>query len=104
MPTRPGIFNDVVEPDDLENYTLDVVARRILACSPNGIANAKFQLNLLARRHALTEEERGAIAAYRPAVARRAGLSDVARKSARVGQHKINTSQRKAGNRAIAVI
>ena len=60
-----GIFNHVVEPENLESYTLDVVTRRILACSPDGIANAKFQLNLLARRHALTEEERDAIAAHR---------------------------------------
>ena len=63
-----GIFNHVVEPDDLESYTLGVIAPRILACSADGIANTKFQLNLLARRFYLTEADRSAIAAHRRAL------------------------------------
>lgn len=60
-----GIFNHVVEPDDLETYTLNVIARRILDCSADGIANAKYQLNLLARRYALTDADRAAIEEHR---------------------------------------
>lgn len=60
-----GIFNHVVEPDDLESYTLGVIAARILACSADGIANTKFQLNLLARRFYLTDSDRDTIATHR---------------------------------------
>ncbi len=63
-----GIFNHVVEPDDLETYTLNVIARRILDCSAEGIANAKHQLNLLARRYTLTEADRRAIEDHRRAL------------------------------------
>lgn len=63
-----GIFNHVVEPDDLENYTLQVIARRILDCSAEGIANAKHQLNLLARRYVLTDADRTAIEEHRRAL------------------------------------
>lgn len=63
-----GIFNHVVEPDDLETYTLQVIARRILDCSAEGIANAKHQLNLLARRYLLTDADRIAIEAHRRAL------------------------------------
>lgn len=63
-----GIFNHVVEPDDLETYTLNVIARRILDCSAEGIANAKHQLNLLARRYVLTETDRAAIEENRRAL------------------------------------
>ena len=63
-----GIFNHVVEPDDLETYTLHVIARRILDCSADGIANAKHQLNLLARRYDLTDADRAAIEDHRRAL------------------------------------
>lgn len=63
-----GIFNHVVEPDDLEPYTLNVITRRILDCSPDGIANAKHQLNLLARRFVLTDADRAAIEEHRRAL------------------------------------
>jgi methylmalonyl-CoA decarboxylase len=63
-----GIFNHVVEPDDLESYTLGVLAPRVLACSADGIANTKFQLNLLARRFYLSADDRDAIAAHRRAL------------------------------------
>ncbi|MFN3331209.1 MAG: hypothetical protein ACK47M_01695, partial [Caldilinea sp.] len=45
-----------------------VIARRILDCSAEGIANAKHQLNLLARRYILTEAERRAIEDHRRAL------------------------------------
>ncbi|MBW7882214.1 MAG: enoyl-CoA hydratase/isomerase family protein, partial [Caldilineaceae bacterium] len=48
-----GIFNHIVARDELETRTYDVIARQILACSREGIANAKLQLNLLARRYTL---------------------------------------------------
>lgn len=60
-----GIFNHVVEPDDLETYTLNGIARRILDCSADGIANTKYQLNLLARRYVLTDTDRRAIDEHR---------------------------------------
>lgn len=63
-----GIFNHVVEPDDLEPYTMNVIARRICECSADGIANAKHQLNLLARRNILTDADRQIIAAHRRAL------------------------------------
>lgn len=63
-----GIFNHVVEPDDLETYTYGVIAKRILDCSPDGIANAKFQLNLLARRYTLSAEDQHAIDKHRRAL------------------------------------
>lgn len=63
-----GIFNHVVEPDDLEAYTLNVIARRILDCSAEGIANAKHQINLLARRYTLTDADRRAIEDHRRAL------------------------------------
>ncbi|BAL98528.1 MULTISPECIES: enoyl-CoA hydratase-related protein [Caldilinea] len=63
-----GIFNHIVEPEHLESYTLDVIARRILECSPEGIANAKQQLNLLAQRYVLTEVDRRVIDEHRYAL------------------------------------
>lgn len=63
-----GIFNHLVEPDDLETYTLNVMARRILDCSADGIANAKHQLNLLARRYILSDADRAAIEEHRRAL------------------------------------
>jgi methylmalonyl-CoA decarboxylase len=63
-----GIFNHVVEPDDLETYTLTVIVRRILECSAEGIANAKHQLTRLAQRYTLTEADRCAIDEQRRAL------------------------------------
>lgn len=63
-----GIFNHIVAPEHLESYTLNVIAKRILECSPEGIANAKQQLNLLAQRYVLTEADRHAIDEHRRAL------------------------------------
>ncbi len=62
-----GIFNHVVEPERLESYTLDL-ARRVLECSAEGVADAKLQLNLLAQRFLLTEADRRAIEEHRCAL------------------------------------
>lgn len=51
-----GIYNHLVAPEALESFTYDM-AQQIMACSPDGIANSKFQLNLLANRSFLTNED-----------------------------------------------
>ena len=55
-----GLYNHVVSADELEKVT-DEVASQILQCSPEGVANTKLQLNLIATRSALTDEDRAHI-------------------------------------------
>ena len=55
-----GLYNHVVEPDRLEDVTRDF-ARRIVECAPQGLANAKFQLNLIALQSAMNEADRAGI-------------------------------------------
>lgn len=52
-----GLYNRVVPSDALERVT-DEVANRILECSAEAIANTKHQLNLIATRSALSDEDR----------------------------------------------
>ena len=58
---QAGYFNHIVEPQGLETVTLEV-ARRITECSSDAIASTKQQLNLLARKTALSDEEYTAVA------------------------------------------
>lgn len=51
-----GIFNHVVEVENLERLTLEL-AGKILQCSAEAVANSKYQLNLLAARIYLSKEE-----------------------------------------------
>jgi methylmalonyl-CoA decarboxylase len=55
-----GLFNHVVDRGQLEERTAQMVSR-ILTCSPEGLANTKLQLNLIAQRAALTDEDRNVI-------------------------------------------
>jgi len=55
-----GLFNRVVSRDRLD-ATLEAWIEPMLACSPQGLADTKAQLNLLARRHALMPEDETAI-------------------------------------------
>ncbi|MFC1758216.1 enoyl-CoA hydratase-related protein [Planctomycetota bacterium] len=55
-----GLFNHVVPADQLEQVTLSI-ARKILDCDSAGVANAKFQLNLIATQSSLDEQQRGHI-------------------------------------------
>ena len=57
-----GLYNHVVQPAQLQQKTLDV-AQRILECAPEALANAKFQLNLLARQTGLSAESQAEILA-----------------------------------------
>jgi methylmalonyl-CoA decarboxylase len=57
---KAGLYNHVVDNRELEGFTAKV-AEKILACAPEGVANAKLQLNLLAKRSSLTEADRAAI-------------------------------------------
>lgn len=52
-----GLYNHVVEIDQLERTTHQI-ANRILACTAEGVANTKFQLNLIAKQSSLTGDER----------------------------------------------
>ncbi len=55
-----GIFNHTVDNRELERFTA-VIAKKIIACSPKGVGNSKLQLNLIASRSSLTEEDLCAI-------------------------------------------
>jgi methylmalonyl-CoA decarboxylase len=55
-----GLFNHVVDRDRLEEFTHQMVGR-VIACSPEGLANTKLQLNLIAQSSALKEDDRNAI-------------------------------------------
>jgi methylmalonyl-CoA decarboxylase len=59
-----GIFNHVVPLGDLEGFTAEI-AGQIVACVPQGIANSKLQLNLIARSLGLSREELEVIQADR---------------------------------------
>ncbi|MEZ6070780.1 MAG: enoyl-CoA hydratase-related protein [Pirellulales bacterium] len=52
-----GLYNHVVSVDELEPATNDVVTR-ILACSSEAIADAKYQLNLMVARTRLAGADR----------------------------------------------
>lgn len=52
-----GLYNHVVEPEKLERIT-DELASRIIDCSPDAVANAKYQLNLIAGQASLSNVER----------------------------------------------
>ena len=56
-----GLYNHVVERERLEHVTQEI-AQRIIDCSPDAIANTKYQLNLLARQAAISDEQRADIA------------------------------------------
>lgn len=56
-----GLYNHVVEQGQLEHLTLEL-AQRIIACSPEAIANSKYQLNLIARQAAIGDEDRADLA------------------------------------------
>jgi methylmalonyl-CoA decarboxylase len=51
-----GIYNHVVERSRLETFTYEI-ARRIIACSPEAVADTKLQLNTLARTIDLFAED-----------------------------------------------
>jgi methylmalonyl-CoA decarboxylase len=51
-----GIYNHVVERSKLETFTYDI-ARKIIACSPKGVADSKLQLNTLSRAMGLSAED-----------------------------------------------
>lgn len=53
-----GIFNHVMPKDCLEWFVYDILAPRIIACVPEGIANSKLQLNTLAMGYFVEEEEK----------------------------------------------
>jgi len=55
-----GIVNRVCHPDELEP-TLAELTASILACSPEGVADTKRQLNLLAAQSGLSEAEQESI-------------------------------------------
>jgi enoyl-CoA hydratase/carnithine racemase len=57
---RAGLYNHIVANDRLEEVTQEI-AGRIITCSPDGIGNAKYQLNLLAMQSALTETDQASI-------------------------------------------
>lgn len=57
---KAGLYNHVVDNRELEGFTAKV-AEKILACAPEGVANSKLQLNLIAKRSSLTDEDRAAI-------------------------------------------
>lgn len=56
-----GLYNHVVDNDQLDRLTHEIAAK-IIECSADGLANAKYQLNLIAMQAALTESERKGIA------------------------------------------
>lgn len=55
-----GLFNHVVPRDQLERTTREI-ARKILDCTAEGVANTKLQLNLLATQTSLSEEHQAHI-------------------------------------------
>ena len=55
-----GLFNHVVPRDQLWQTTHEL-ARKILDCTAEGVANTKFQLNLLATQTALSDEQQANI-------------------------------------------
>jgi methylmalonyl-CoA decarboxylase len=55
-----GLYNQVVEPKQLEQVTLEL-ANKIIECSPEAVANAKYQLNLIARQTTLSDEQQAEI-------------------------------------------
>ncbi len=55
-----GMYNHVVEPDHLEQFT-ETITRNILQCIPEGVANVKYQLNLIAQQSSLTDQDRSDI-------------------------------------------
>lgn len=55
-----GIVNRVCRPDELETALADLTAS-ILACSPEGVADTKRQLNLLASQSGLSPEQQTSI-------------------------------------------
>lgn len=62
-----GLYNHVVDAGRLESLTNEI-AGKMLQCNPKGLANTKYQLNLIAQRSALTDEDRTAISARRAAI------------------------------------
>lgn len=50
-----GLYNHVVDKDQLE-ATAETIARSILDCNPEVVANTKHQLNLIAMQSALSDE------------------------------------------------
>lgn len=64
---QSGLYNHVVDPGELERRT-DEIADQILQCNSAGLANTKYQLNLLARRAELGDEDRKAIDESRTAI------------------------------------
>ncbi|MCA9266245.1 MAG: enoyl-CoA hydratase/isomerase family protein [Planctomycetales bacterium] len=59
---QAGLYNHVVQPHELEQRTAQMIDQ-ILANSPEGIANTKFQLNLIAQQTGLTADVLTQIAA-----------------------------------------
>ena len=56
-----GLYNHVVSSEQLEVET-DKLAERITKCSPAAITSTKFQLNLLARQTALSDQQQAEVA------------------------------------------
>ena len=72
-----GLYNHVVDNYQLERAT-NQIARKILDCNAESVANTKFQLNLIASQASLTEEESSGIQT------RNAELLDSPRTQARI--------------------
>lgn len=60
-----GLFNHVVSLNELESFTYETIARAIIGCSKEGVADSKLQLNLLAERAYLMSDDEKAIEADR---------------------------------------
>jgi methylmalonyl-CoA decarboxylase len=59
-----GIYNHVVERSKLEQFTYDL-ARKIIGCLPEGIADTKLQLNKLSQTTGLSAEDEALIEQHR---------------------------------------
>jgi enoyl-CoA hydratase/carnithine racemase len=59
-----GIYNYVVDRSKLETFTYDI-ARKIIGCLPEGIADTKLQLNKLSQNTGLSTEDMAIIEQHR---------------------------------------